>query len=101
MTTFFAVRDAYGQATFEQLAVNEMSSFAASPCEAATSNGGTCPEVDSKVVSITPSQRPTIAAPLGWVLSKITRDDLDDNIERLDEDDRFDDLARALDVSND
>lgn len=101
LTTFFAVRDAYGQATFEQLAVDEMSSFAASPCGAASSDGGTCPEMDSTVVSIAPSQRPTIAAPLGWVLSEITRDDLDDNIERLDEDDRFDDLARALDVSND
>ena len=101
VTTFLAARDAYGQATFEQLAVGEMRAFKSNPCGPPSAGEGRCVAAESKVVSIAPTQRPTVAAPLGWVLSEITRTDLDENIERLEEDKAFMEVAAALGILDD
>ena len=96
ITTFLAARDAYGQATFEQLAVDEVNAFASNPC----GNRTPCFTAKSKVLSIAPTQRPTVAAPLGWVLSKVTRADLDDNLRELEGEGKFADLVDAIGVPN-
>lgn len=78
ITTLGNVSAVFGEAAFQQMADTALTSFKAEPCGGAPE----CFEPRSSVVRVSPTREPSVAAPLGWVLSADTRSDLDRELEQ-------------------